>query len=564
MKTPFRSFLAVAMTLAVCASLSPLAIAATDSRVVAVTVYPDRALVDRTAAITLGAGESTIVLSGLPANLWDNSLQVRGSGPDGTTIVDVQSRNVFVDATVNPEIRTLEDKLKALRAEEAGITDEAKVLSYDRHVLDRIVTATTTPPAEGEAVGADFGQWSQLLTFARENTQRINTAEQELNQRRDALRNRIAAAENQLNEARGRQPGRRAVKEVTVRLSSPAAGSGQLAVSYTVPGAQWTPVYNARLDSTARSVAFDYQAQVINRTGEAWTNVALTLSTARPSAGGAAPEPMPWIVEEQRPRVLDSVTMQPFEMHAQDASARMEKMTLAGARYSAPMAEMEVAQSVVETGLTAATFKIAAPATIPTDGTMQKVTVTTITMPAGLRYDTTPKYVPAAFLTAKVTNASAFPLLGGTLAAFVDGAFIANSHLEQTMPGEEFELALGVDEALAIERTLINRFVEKTGFTNSGLRTTYEIKTEVTNHKTIPVSIELAEPLPVSRHEKIIIKLIEPAEREIGSAKDAKAYTRNDEGILTWTGSLAPGATRTLTFKFSIEHPADLNVSGVE
>ncbi|MCF3652431.1 mucoidy inhibitor MuiA family protein [Synoicihabitans lomoniglobus] len=558
MKTSLRPFFAFAAIFAILASLSPL-VGATDSTIRAVTVYPDRALVARTAGIELGAGESTIVLSGLPANLWDNSLQVRGSGPDGTSIVDVQSRNLFVDATPNPEIRSLEDKLKTLRAEDASLADEAKALEYDHYVLERIVTATTTPPTEGDAAQVDFDNWSKLLAFSRENTQRINAAQQELNQRREALRNRIAAAENQLNEARGRQPGRRAVKEVTVRLSSPTSGVGQLHLSYTVPGAQWTPVYSARLDSTARSVAFDYQAQVINRTGEAWTNVALTLSTARPSAGGAAPEPTPWIVEEQRYRNPNVMTTQ-----ALSDSVRMEKTTLAGARYEAPMADMAVAQATVETGLTAATFKIAAPASIPTDGTMQKVTVTTITLPAGLRYDTTPKYVPSAFLTAKVTNDSAFPLLGGTLAAFVDGAFITNSHLKQTMPGEAFELALGVDEAVAIERTLINRFVEKTGFTNSGLRTTYEIKTEVTNHKTIPISIALAEPLPVSRHEKIIVKLIEPAERDLSSAKETKAYTRDDEGILTWTGSLAPGATRTLTYKFSIEHPADMDVTGVE
>jgi uncharacterized protein (TIGR02231 family) len=170
----------------------------------------------------------------------------------------------------------------------------------------------------------------------------------------------------------------------------------------------------------------------------------------------------------------------------------------------------------------------------------------------------------AAFLSAKVENNTEFPLLAGSLAAFVDGAFIANSHLETTMAGEEFELALGVDEAVAVERTLVNRFVEKVGFTNKSTRTTYEIAIKLTNHKSIPAGVELAESLPVSRHEKIIVKLVEPDEDDIGGPDDNHAFTRDEEGVLTWTGSLAPGARRDMTLKFSIEHPNDLNVQGVE
>ena len=195
---------------------------------------------------------------------------------------------------------------------------------------------------------------------------------------------------------------------------------------------------------------------------------------------------------------------------------------------------------------------------------MTKVAVTTLDLTTGLRYATTPKLQDAAFLTTKIENNTDYPLLSGPLAAFVDGAFIANSHLETTMAGEEFELALGVDEAVAIERTLVNRFVEKIGFGNKSTRVTYEIAIKITNHKTIPVSIELAEPLPVSRHEKIIVKLAEPDDSDIGGPDDNSAFTRDDEGILTWKGSLAPGAVRDMTLKFSIEHPNDLNVQGVE
>jgi len=532
------------------------------SRPVAVTVYPDRALVTRSAEFQIPAGETEVTLAGLPANLWDASLQVRGDGPAGTTILDVNSRNIFVEATVSPELKQLEDVLNALRREDTAFNDESQSLNQERDQLEQIMRAATTVPAESPSFASGPEQWGDLLQFSATENRRITKAQREISQQREALRAQLEAAQNQLNEARGRQPGRRAIKQVVVRVASPSAGPGSLQVSYTVPGANWSPVYNARLDSTTRTVAFDYQAQVMNRTGEAWEKVALTLSTARPSAGGSAPEPRPWIVAENRPMppppmADDAIQLSPFSVTSESNRGFAAKSTLAGAR-------MQTREATVETGLTAATFKITAPATVPSDGTMQKVSVTTVTLPAGLSYAATPKYVPSAFLNAQVNNTTQFPLLAGQLSAFVDGAFIAESSLELTMPNEAFDLALGVDEAVAIERTLINRFVEKTGFTNSGTRVTYETKIALTNNKSIPVTLKLSEPLPVSRHEKIIVKLIEPAERDIGGEASAKTFQRDDEGILTWTGTLTPGASRDVTLKFSIEYPNDLSVTGIE
>ena len=492
------------------------------SDVSAVTVFLDRALVQRVAEVTLDPGESTLVLSELPANLWDHSLQVSGTGPDGTTVLDVQSRNKFLTAEPSPLIRELEEKLRDLSRQRDVLNDERGSLEHERAVLKQINAAATTIPNEG-GERASFDEWRELLQFNADENRRIQHALRDIDVRSSDLQEALNAAQQQLNEVRGRGPGQRAVKQVEVRVATAAKGPVALTVSYTVPGANWTPTYRARLDSGTRRVSLDYQAQVINRTGEAWNDVALTLSTARPSAGGSAPTPMPWIVEEmqrrleerQRASANDMVELSPFSVSAEANQGYAAKATLAAA-------PMQIAQATVETGLTSASFKVAALATIPADGTNHRVSITTLNLPAGLRHDTTPKYNPAAFLTAKVTNDSDYPLLGGSMAAFVDGSFIANSYLATTMTSEE------------------------------------------TNNQSGAITLKLSEPLPVSRHEKIIVKVIEPAERQIGGPDDNSAFKRDEQGILTWTGSLAPGATRTLQLKFSIEHPADLNVIGVE
>jgi len=72
-----------------------------DSRITAVTVYGDRAIVTRTAASDLSAGEHSLVFENLPSALVDQSLQASGRGIAGATILDVTAQTVFVEGTAN-------------------------------------------------------------------------------------------------------------------------------------------------------------------------------------------------------------------------------------------------------------------------------------------------------------------------------------------------------------------------------------------------------------------------------------------------------------------------------
>ena len=82
----------------------------------------------------------------------------------------------------------------------------------------------------------------------------------------------------------------------------PAAGEVQIELSYLLYGASWRPRYDARVDAAAGRVKLTQQALVSQRTGEDWANVALALSTARPSAATRLPdEPDPWYLDLYKP-----------------------------------------------------------------------------------------------------------------------------------------------------------------------------------------------------------------------------------------------------------------------
>lgn len=536
------------------------------SRITAVAVYPDRAVLTRLGRVELPAGDSELVLDGLPAALVDESLQVSGRGTAAATILDVNLRRTFLETSPDPRLRALEEELANLQREDEALVARLKQLDEQRSLLQRIEAAlTATPTKDSPTARPSLDEWQRLLAFQAENLTRLAGDQQSLQLQRSALAAKIAAVEAQLNEIRGRSPQRRSQKAATLRVSASHAGTLELSVSYTTPGASWSAAYDARLRAETRAIDVTYYGVIRNGTGEDWNGVALTLSTARPGLGGGAPTLSPWVVEPVRPMptayLAQGVASSEFKT-ARRAAGPTEALTLAGS--AAAESDATVAEATVQTGLSSATFRIEAPLSLPSDRSAQKVVITTLNCPAELRYETAPKLIEAAYLSASSTNRSDFPWLAGPVNAFLGDTFIATSALRAVMPGETLALSLGVDDSIAVKRRIVKRFTEDTGLTNSGRRITHEYVVTLTNNKKTAERIVLREPTPVSRDEKIVVKVITPAERDISSATAPKEISREADGILAWRIDLKPGEKREVPIKLTIEHPADLTVTGLD
>lgn len=536
-----------------------LGAAAVESTITAVTVYADRAVVTRTATVELAAGAGEVVFHQLPAGLHDQSLQVSGRGTAQATILDVTARRTFTDVTPNERFKALEDQLNALNKQMRGLDDRSRLLDLRQASLDRMEAALFAPPAK-DIPRADLDQMSASLTYLSEQRAKIAADRATLDEEREQLSAKIQAAQMQLNELRG--GGRRAVKTVVVRVAAAQAGRLDVSLSYTVGGASWVPNYDARVTSGERSVQLGYFGLVQQNTGEDWRDVQLTLSTARPGLGGAAPKLEPWSLEVFVPRPTASdVRLEAFEVQSRHAKARgpaptaAPMMDMAAGAPPAEEKEALLAQATVEAGATSATFRIATAASIPSDNTPQKVPITTTPLNAQPEYATTPKRQTVAFLTSKVFNNSEYPLLPGAMNVFLDGTFVATSRLQTVMPGERFDLALGADEGISVKHKRVNRFVEQTGLTNSGTRITYEYLITIQNNKRTAERVVVTDQVPLSRHEKIVVKQLTPP---VGEVKP------DHEGLLKWTLDLRPAEKRELTVKFTVEHPNDVNVTGLE
>ena len=546
-----------ALSAAVLASATSVPV---DSTITAVTVYTDRAVVTRTGTVELPGGISELQFVNLPQALNEHSLQVSGKGTAQALILDVASKQTYVDFTPNARVKEIEDQLRAFQKQMRTLDDRSGVLQAESVILDRMETALFAPPAK-DVPRPDLTQFTNSLTYLSEQKSRIVSERATLADQREELQNKLTASQNQLNELRG--AGGRGYKTITVRVSAPQSGNLAVSVSYTVPGASWVPSYDARVLSTERAVALSYFGVVRQSTGEDWKDVTLTLSTARPGFGGAAPALSAWSLDVYRPVVYNERQRENGYLAKAAAPAVAGGVNMQSLTSNAPVDEMadkkekdaEMAQATMETGATSASFKIATAASVPSDNSPQKVPITSARLNANPEYLTVPKRLTTAFLTAKVINTSEFPLLSGAMNVFLDGTFVATSGLRTVMPGEKFDLALGADEGIAVKYKRVNKFTEDTGLTNSGKRITYEYLITIQNNKRTAEKVIVADQVPLSRNEKIVVKLLSP---------DAKEVKPTDEGTLKWALDLKAGEKRELTVKFAIEFANDVSVAGLE
>jgi len=557
-------------TLLLAASLPSLAAEATAeiaSAISAVTVYNDRAIVTRTARAELQVGLNELHLEGLPASLLDDSLQASALGTSDATLLDISTRQTFVATTPDPRRAALEDTLTSLREEERSLNDRAELIKSHRDLLKRLQTSAVTR-AHGEAASElpKLPDIQETLAYGQAEIAKLNTELQALDRELARLQTQITAAQAQLDELPPLSP-RHGVKTATLRVQAATAGDLDIELRYATPQASWRPSYEAHVSTTDARVQLGYFAQVRQSTGEDWENVALTLSTARPSLGGQAPELPTWHLD-LRPEPAPP----PRPVAFSAAKARSSSPFLTGATAPAPFDGSEEnaavaqrmtfdllaadhAEAALDRSTTVATFKIETPSTIHSNNAPQKIPVTTLGLDAELTYRATPKLRPTAFLDARVLNSSDFPLLPGSMSVFVDRVFIATSRLTHTSPGEPFNLALGADEALAITHKQRHRFTEQVGLMTKSTRTTYDYLTTLTNNKPTPVRLKVSDHIPVSQNDKITVKVLTPLARDV--APDA-------EGKLDWNLELAPGETRELPLKFTIEHPQGLPINGLD
>ena len=261
---------------------------APSSRVVAVTVYRDTALVTREVAAPDAAGVVEVVVSPLPEKIVTTSLYAEAS--DGVRVLSARYRTRTLQEDNRAEVRALELKVKDSQKKLQQIEADGRALSANGAFLTKLENFTAaTLTALTEKGQLDPEKTITLATYVRENRAKLAKDEVAIEQQKAALAEVLAFDQKVLQEKSGGVS--RVERDAVVTVEKLKPGAATVRLNYLVGGATWRPQYKFRAGTKEKApVSVEYLAGVRQQTGEDWVSAEITLSTAQPLLNAAPPD----------------------------------------------------------------------------------------------------------------------------------------------------------------------------------------------------------------------------------------------------------------------------------
>lgn len=532
------------------------------SRIEGVTVFPAGAEVARTANVRLDKGEATIVFQDVPAEAVASSIRVEGKATGNLEIGSVDSRRLFVPrsdaAQSESERRRLEDEAERLRDERTVFEAEVQASETQKALIGNLAQLPTRPAPSGASERQE--DWSQILSTIAQGTESAERAARDARIKIRDLDRKIEDIEKKLSEL---APARVERTEVKVYVSAEAPLEADVTVRYQVPNASWTPLYDARLASGGKSavpsLALTRRAAISQRTGESWDDVALTLSTTRPTAGASIPDLRPVTVDfepEYKPRPMAAAPepeVAARSLAGGEAADAMAEEQAAPPPRKAKMAMAEAAANVVAAPFQAL-YAVPGRLSVPNTGEAKRVQILAETLEPELAVKTVPKEDAKAYLYARLTLPKAStPLLPGKVALFRDGTFVGTSELPVLSPGEEHELGFGVDDLVRVKHSVAEEKRGETGLISTSSTDVRNYKISVRNMHERAVQLVIFDQVPVSQNQDIRVELI-------SKTPPSKQNVEDKRGVLSWESKLEPDQEMVLEFGYRVTWPSSKQI----
>jgi uncharacterized protein (TIGR02231 family) len=519
-------------------SLSLLILAST-SNADRVVIFPDRAQVTRVTQLTCGA-RVPVKFENIPPAAGADSFRAR---VEGGTIDGLRSELITREKEFSAKAEALNAQIEALDLERNALNDQFTRAQGQQQLANQFTSvgmqqisrelAAEKPDTKAWQVAID----SSLSTGAAGARLKTET------------RAKLVQADRKLQELQLKLEGVQVAAQkrswtVEVLASCPAGQTAELALTYLVGGASWTPSYEARADEAGNAVDLSTWATISQSTGEDWAQVDLTLSTAVPSQNATPPELKKLLVQgyEKAPEKKVLVRREEYVEHAQ-ASAE-----------SPPEPQAQTTPRVRAQGLSVQ-LVVPEKSRVPGDSSPVRLFVGKSHLKASFELRATPKLFPVAFRVAELTNQAPWPLLPGRIDAFRSTGLVGRYPLERVAQGGVFTITFGVEDSVRVKRSVVEELKRDTGLFNDKKRFTYAYHFELANYGKTPLDVALSDHLPVSEMNDIAVSI---------SEKTTAGYSVNpQDGIAKWKVSLKAGEKKSVDFAFRVDVPTSYDMGGL-
>jgi len=522
-----------------------------DSKIDAVTVFPQGAEITRIAQINVKSGEHTLLLNDLPGDVDPLSIRVSTTGNGSLEIRGIDSNSVHVSSRENMEAqrKTIELEIETLNDQLTALEQDLKTLSYQRRLIQESAIRPIPVSRQNEDMQASVPDLGNLFDLVAE---RLKALDGETLAVKISIRKTREAIDNLHLDLDQLAPKQDTKLNVSVDFASQIDAVTEFQVTYRVQNAGWQPFYDARLTigekGNTPNIELIRRAEIIQATTESWNNVALTLSTTRSTGATSVPQLMPTEFHPPRFQPLHKSSRYNSDAVLNELAGTTAK-TEDSLQAPAPERDLDAQLATPFTAGFKAAYKIAGRYTVDNKGAAKKVRIADERLPASLSVHAAPTLDLNAYLTASFTPVGANPLLPGRVMLFRDNVYMGQGHLPLIASGEEHALGFGVDDRVKITRSEAKR---KTG--ESGILTTERVEenswvTRVKNLHDRDMNIRIYDRMPYAVNENIEVTLMKnttrPNERDVEGKR----------GIYGWEYDLQPGTEKTIRFGYRITHP---------
>ncbi len=530
-----------------------------ESRIKAATVYTNQALVVRQSQLELTGAEQELIIEGLPLSLQQDSVRSRGVGNVPVKILGVQTEQVFSSEPIEQRTAEINQEIQAIAAEIQKLEDQIVGINLQRNFVQDLGSkylerfSSLQPPNE-----VNLDEISRLLGFIGSQDQslagQITQYKQEKANREnqlEVLRDRLKQVQTKTNRDRYSH------YRILVAIEPESAGTFELEISYLVNYASWSPLYDIRSNTTGDQLHLTYLAEVKQKTGEDWIGINLTLSTAKPSLGKLPNKLKPFFIQSGGFRTRESADelaggprSYPAEFFELDALLEEPVPSMDLSAEVKIEAEQAIAETTQVGGIV--TFSLERNSTIPSDDQAHKVMLYQTHYAGQPQHITVPRLDSCAYLETQAINpADGATLLPGKANIFRDNTLVGTTELEHISPGQSFKVYLGIDESIKVSRDLVKREVESIG---TYRRINYSYRIRLSNLRAEETKIRVIEQLPVSRDERIKVRLL----------RTQPEILEGEMGTLEWLLVLAPKSQpesrQEIAYQSSTEYPTNLAI----
>jgi len=573
-RSPARFVLVLMSICAVSVAAEP---PTTTGTITKVTVYRGQALVTRLIELQMPEDTSELVVKDLPSNIIPESIYAQSATE--VKVLSVRYRQRAVAQDTREEVRQLEAQLEDVKHEYLYAESYHKGLQQQWQMYEKLKNFTVDATHHDLNKGLlTFEPIESLAELIESKAEQYLKARLELEDKMRELKKQQQLLERKLKELAASRS--RTDREAVLFLSSPDK-EVRIEVSYLVNGASWQQQYNLRADPEAGQVTIEYNAVVNQTSGEDWTAVSVSLSTAEPTLVAAPPvlQPLPvalapgpqqaqqpvqqpqaveqyWRFQKSRRDYLKKGPAASYELNELAAQNQMVYLNV-GAGQLRDL-QQRISEKTRSEGISV-TYELPGKLTLPSRSDQQLVTIAAIKASAEFTLMATPLLTDYVYLQADVLNDSSTILLPGPASMFRNGEFVGKGQMPLVTIGETFTAGFGIDSQVQVRHELL----DKQSRVQGGNRIdTYNYRITLSNYKNTAVKLRLLDRLPYSEDPAIKIEL---TKTEPQLSKDEQ-YQRNlrRKGILRWDLTLAPNTfgrnATAVTYSYTMEYDRNMGI----